>query len=219
MTNTNQCAAEPRTAWRTNVETTTLLAGLAERIPFVFFSTDLVFDGKTGNYEESAEVNPLGVYGETKAAAERAVLANPGHTVIRTSLNGGNSPSGDRAFNEQLRRAWQEGRVLPLFTDEIRCPIPATVTARAVWELIGQNQPGLYHVAGSERLSRWQMGRVLAARWPQLQPNITAMSLQDYAGPPRSPDTSMICAKAQRLLSFPLPGLTQWLAENPDEVF
>jgi dTDP-4-dehydrorhamnose reductase len=179
----------------------------------------LVFDGRTGNYDEAAPVNPLSVYAETKAAAELIIRANPKHTVIRTSLNGGASPTGDRGFNEQMRRAWQAGQTLRLFTDEFRCPIAAEVTARAVWELAARNEPGLYHVAGSERLSRWQIGRLLAARWPELNPGIEPASLKEYAGAPRAPDTSLNCAKAQKLLSFRLPGLTEWLSAHPDEAF
>jgi nucleoside-diphosphate-sugar epimerase len=60
-----------------NVEVTKLLAELAAEIQFVFFSTDLVFDGRKGNYVEADAVNPLHVYGETKAAAEEIVLKNP----------------------------------------------------------------------------------------------------------------------------------------------
>ena len=213
------CQKNPALARQLNVEVTALLAELAADIPFIFFSTDLVFDGRAGNYDESAAVNPLSVYAETKVAAEKVVLANLRHTVIRTSLNGGVSPTGDRGFNEQLRRAFADGQTLNLFTDEFRNPLPAVVTARAVWELAALNQPGLYHLAGSEKLSRWDMGRLIAARWPELQPKMEAGSLRDYHGAPRSPDTSLNCAKIQRLLSFPLPGLTDWLAARPTENF
>ena len=211
-----QCQANPGLARKLNVELTALLAELAAHLPLLFLSSDLVFDGKTGNYDESAPVNPLSLYAQTKAAAEQVVLANPRHTVIRTSLNGGTSPGGRRAFNEQLRCAWQAGQAPHLFTDEFRSPIPAAVTARALWELAALNKPGLYHVAGSERLSRWQIGQLLAARWPQLHPSIVPASLKQY---PRPPDTSLNSAKAQHLLSFPLPGLTRWLAEHPGDVF
>lgn len=219
MSKSPDCQANPELARKLNVECTALLAELAAEIPLVFFSTDLVFDGRKGDYVESDAVGPLSIYAETKVAAERIVLANPRHTVIRTSLNGGTSLTGDRGFNEQMRLAWQAGQSLKLFTDEFRCPIPAVVTARATWELVNQNQTGLFHVAGSERLSRWQSGQSLAARWTQLQPKIEAASLKDYSGAPRSPDTSLNCARAQTVLSFPLPGLTAWLAEHPKEVF
>jgi len=213
------CEANPALARKINVEVTVQLAELAADIPFFFLSSDLVFDGRTGNYDEGTPVHPLSVYGETKAAAEQVVLGNPKHTVLRLSLNGGTSPSGDRGFNEQMRRAWQAGQTLRLFTDEYRSPIHAEVTARAIWELAERGTSGLYHLCGSERLSRWEIGQLIASRWPQLQPRIQAGSLKEYQGAPRAPDTSLNCAKVQRLLSFPLPGLTEWLSAHPEEAF
>jgi dTDP-4-dehydrorhamnose reductase len=213
------CQADPTFARRVNVDTVRHLAGLSADRSFILFSTDLVFDGQRGGYVETDPVNPRSVYAETKAEAERIVLANPRQIVIRTSLNGGESPTGDRGFNEELKRAWAAGQVLRLFTDEFRCPIPASVTARAVWELVIAGATGLYHVAGAERLSRWQIGQLIAGRWPQLHPRIEPGRLRDYAGAPRSPDTSLDCGKAQRLLSFSLPGLSRWLAEHPEAVF
>lgn len=219
ISKTPACQADPALARQINVDATARLAELAADIPFVFFSTDLVFDGRAGNYDESAAPNPLNVYAETKVEAERLVLRNPAHTVVRTSLNGGVSPTGDRGFNEELRRAWTAGRLLSLFTDEFRCPLPAAITARAVWELLSLGQPGLYHLAGAERLSRWEIGQLLATRWPELRGQMTAESLQSHQGPPRAPDTSLNSARLQRLLSFPLPGLSAWLRANPLEPF
>lgn len=219
LSKSTACQENPALARKINVEVTARLAELAASIPLVLLSTDLVFDGRQGNYLESAHVNPLGVYGETKAAAEQIVLAHPRHLVIRTSLNGGISPTGDRGFNEEFRRAWQQGRALTLFTDEFRCPIPVVATARAIWELALQNRPGLFHVAGRERLSRWQIGQLLAERWPQLNPKLRPGSLRDYQGAPRSTDTSLNSAKAQKFLTFPLPGLGAWLKANPHEPF
>jgi dTDP-4-dehydrorhamnose reductase len=211
LANTPACEKNPALARKVNVEATEVLAELAKDIPFIFFSTDLVFDGLAGNYDETAAVNPLSAYARTKAEAERIVLANPRHTVIRTSLNFGKSPTGDRAFNEQMRSAVERGQVLNLFTDEFRCPIPAEMTARAVWELAAQDRPGLYHLAGSERLSRFQIGRLLADYWAPLPVNIEPGSIKDFRGLPRSPDTSLNCAKIQALLSFPLPKFSEYL--------
>ena len=219
ISRSTDCEADALRARQVNVDVTTRLAELAADIPFVFFSTDLVFDGRKGDYVETDAPNPLGVYAETKAAAEQAVMRNPRHTVVRTSLNGGISPTGDRGFNERIRAAWKAGRTLRLFTDEFRSPIAARLTARAVRELVARDQPGLYHIAGRERLSRWQIGQLLARRWSVLNPHIAASSLRDYSGAPRAPDTSLNCAKAQKLLSFPLPGLTEWLRAHPDEPF
>jgi dTDP-4-dehydrorhamnose reductase len=213
------CQNNPELARKLNVELTGLLVELATNASLVFFSTDLVFDGRKGNYDESAPINPLSVYAETKAEAERIVLANPRHIVIRTSLNGGVSPAGNRGFNEQLRQGWQRGETLNLFTDEFRNPIPAIVTAQAAWELALKKASGLFHVAGSEKLSRFALGQLIAARWPQLDPKMIASSLKEYRGAPRSPDTTLNCAKAQNHLSFPLPKLSEWLSARPAENF
>jgi dTDP-4-dehydrorhamnose reductase len=214
-----ECQAEPARAWTNNLTVTERLAELARDIPFLFFSTDLVFDGRLGRYPESAPLHPLSVYGETKAAAERVVLANPRHTVIRTSLNGGASPTGDRGFNEQLRLLWGRGEKCRLFMDEFRSPIPAPVTARAVWEIVAQEVCGIIHVAGAERLSRWQIGELVAARCPELNPRLEPASLKEYQGAPRPADTSLDTSKLQARLSFQLPGLSDWLRAHPDEVF
>jgi dTDP-4-dehydrorhamnose reductase len=213
------CEADPALARRVNIEATALLAELAQDIPIVFFSTDLVFDGAKGGYVETDAVNPLNLYAATKGEAEPLVLRHPRALVLRTSLNGGASPTGDRGFNEEMRRALAQGKELSLFTDEFRCPIAAVVTARAAWELALRGATGLLHLAGSERLSRWEIGRLLGERWPALPGRMTPGSLKDFKGPRRAPDTSLDCARAQALLTFPLPRFSQWLRENPAEPF
>ncbi len=213
------CESDPKLARLLNVDVPAMLTDLCRHSRLVFFSTDLVFNGMAGNYDETAPVSPLGVYAQSKVDAERIVLSAPQHLVIRTSLNGGTSPTGDRGFNEQMRRAWTEGKTLRLFEDEFRSPISAEVTASATWELALAGAKGVFHVAGAERLSRWKLGQLMAARWTQLNPLIERSSLSQYQGAPRAPDTSMNCEKAQRLLSFPLPGFSQWLAQQPPGTF
>src|SRR5262249_35554801 len=132
---------------------------------------------------------------------------------------GGTSHTSDRGFNEQLRNAWQTGQTLRLFIDEFRCPIHAEVTAQACWELLSLSRTGLYHVAGNELLSSWQIGQLVASRWPQLNPKIVATSFKEYQGAPRAPDTSLNCDKVQKLLPFAIPGLTDWLSAHPNEPF
>jgi dTDP-4-dehydrorhamnose reductase len=219
VSNIADAQKNPKLARRVNVEVTSLIADLAAEISFVFFSTDLVFDGRKGNYAEADAPNPLHLYGETKADAEQIVLKNPRHLVVRTSINGGISRAGNRGFNEQLRLSLRAGKPMKLFTDEFRSPIPAVETARAVWDLVNQNCAGVFHVAGAERLSRWQMGQLLVKRWLEIQARIEAGSVRDFPGPPRAPDTSLDVSKAQKVLSAPLPGLREWLGANPNEPF
>lgn len=211
MSRSPACEAHPQQASAINVEATRNLASLSLNIPLVFFSSDLVFDGEKGSYRETDPINPRGVYAETKAGAEQLILANPLHTVVRTSLNAGPSPDGTRGFDESMRRAWAAGKTLKLFTDEYRCPIPAAITAAAVWELVRAGATGLFHLAGSERLSRWQIGELIARSSPELNPLMEPVSRKDYQGPPRPADTSLDCSKIAGLLPFPLPRFSDWV--------
>jgi len=202
------CQADPAAARRLNVAAAAHLAALAADCGFIFFSSDLVFDGRKGGYVESDPPNPLHLYGETKAAAEEIILRNPRHIVLRVGLNSGVSLSGRHSFNEEMAAAWRAGKSVKLFIDEFRCPLPAAVTARAVWELARPGCAGLYHLAGSERLSRVEIGRVVAARHPELEARIEISSRREYQGPPRPADVSLQCGKVQALLSFPLPAFS-----------
>lgn len=212
------CEQDPAAAWKNNVEVTRNLAGLAAAIPFLFFSTDLVFDGKRGNYSETDPVHPISRYGETKVEAEQAVLANPRHGVIRTSLNFGFTAQGGRAFNEEWLMRWRQGECLTLFTDEFRSPLPVEATAQAVWELLGGGCCGLFHLAGREKLSRWEMGQKLGEIWPAYKTLMRPASLQDYTGPPRAADTSLNCTRISGLLQVPLPGFTEWIHQHAAEI-
>ena len=71
------CQANPAKARQLNVDVTANLAELAADIPLFFFSTDLVFDGRKGNYDETAAVNPLSVYAQTKVARGTTRLSQP----------------------------------------------------------------------------------------------------------------------------------------------
>lgn len=214
ISKTPACEENPALAREVNTNLTKRLSELAKDIPFIFLSSDLVFDGQKGNYSENDAPNPLSVYGETKVRAETFVLTNPGHIVIRTSLNAGRSPKG-RAFNEEINKAFAAGKTLNLFVDEFRCPIAAEVTARAIWDLVGVAPGGIYHLCGAERLSRFQIGELLAANHPELNPKIERGTLRDYEGAPRAPDTSMNCAKIQDELSFQLPKFSDWVRAQP----
>lgn len=215
------CDANPTLARQVNVESTRILCDIAGETPVWFLSTDLVFDGKAGAYPETAQVNPLTFYGRTKVDAERHVLAHPQNTVFRLSLNGGSSPTGDRGFNEEFRRSVESGTAMNLFVDEFRCPAAADMTANALWKLANlMDLPrGIFHLCGGERLSRFQIGKLLLQRWGKDDSILQSGSLRDYLGPPRSPDTSMTCGRLEALLGGSLPGLRAWLEENPAAPF
>jgi dTDP-4-dehydrorhamnose reductase len=214
LSRTKDCEQDPEKAARINVGATHLLSQLAKDTGFVFLSSGEVFDGSAGWYDESAEPNPINVYGRTKLEAERLVLQHSAHSVVRIVLTAGTSDNGDRSFVEEMSRAAKGGKDVTLYADEFRCPLPAGVIARALWELVQQGKPGLYHLAGSERLSRWEIGETLVPWFPELQGRLIRGTARNHRGGPRPPDLSLSCDKIQRVLSFRLPGLRSWLTQR-----
>jgi dTDP-4-dehydrorhamnose reductase len=212
LSRTRDCEQDPEHARRINVEVTAHLAQLAQGIPFIFLSSGEVFDGKSGWYNETDEPTPINIYGKTKLEAERVVLQNPRHTVVRIVLTAGTSQNGNRSFVEDMCRAATAGKDVTLYADEFRCPLPAGVIARAVWELVDRKQPGLYHLGGSERLSRWEIGETVLPWYPELTDRLVNGSARNHVGSLRPADLSLRCDKIQSLLSFRIPGFREWLA-------
>ena len=212
LSRTKACEQDPEQARRINAEVTAHLAQLSQAIPFIFLSSGEVFDGSTGWYGETDEPNPINVYGQTKLEAEQAVLQNPRHTVVRIVLTAGTSETGDRSFVEDMYRTAKAGKDVTLYADEFRCPLPAGVIARVIWELVDREQPGLYHLGGSDRLSRWEIGETLLPWCPELKGHLMKGSARNHVGSPRLADLSLRCDKIQSLLSFRIPGFREWLA-------
>jgi len=211
LSRTKDCEHQPELAHRINVEATAQLARLSKDIPFIFLSSGEVFDGRQSWYREDDAPSPINFYGKTKLEAERLVLENPRHTVLRIVLTAGASLHGDRSFVEDMCRMAQSGKSMTLYADEFRCPLPAGVIARAVWEVAGQAVSGLYHLGGQERLSRWDIGQALLPWYPELQGRLVEGSARSHAGAPRPADLSLNCEKIETVLSFPIPGFRSWL--------
>ena len=179
------CEADPARAQRLNAEVPGELAALCAAagqrpdgspvVRLVQVSTDQVFDGSHGAWNEQDAPAPLHVYGRSKLAGERAVhAACPGALVVRLALLTGPAPPGRRSSSGALREAWARGESVRLFTDEVRTPLAVADAARALAELLtadeawvpagGGARPALpagriVHLGGDERLTRFELGR------------------------------------------------------------
>jgi dTDP-4-dehydrorhamnose reductase len=147
-----------------NLEATREIAlwAAASGAKMVFASTDLVFDGKTGNYREEDMPAPLSVYGRTKLDAEEAVLgACPGAAVIRGSLFFGFGGPVGRTFLSDLVDRLSKGERMRLFVDQKRNPVLLEDLAAAMVKAVECDLAGLYHVAGDEAVTRYEFGRLV----------------------------------------------------------
>lgn len=160
------CERDPARALAANRDQPLALARAARDrgARFVYFSTDYVFDGQAGPYDETGPSRPLSAYGRSKQEAESALARELAHAalVLRTSWVYGPERQG-KNFAYQLVRALREGRSLTCPHDMLSSPSYGPDVARAAVALVERGNGGLLNVAGPEVMSRLDFARGLAS--------------------------------------------------------
>ena len=109
----------------------------------VYFSSDYIFDGNNGPYQESCTANPVNIYGRSKYEGEKLVLgACPEALIIRTTVVYGPEDQG-KNFVYQLVNALQEGREFFCADDQVGTPTYNRDLVRMVLALVGANATGI----------------------------------------------------------------------------
>jgi len=164
VTSPDDCEKDPEFARRVNEEAVRLLArSLPEHTLLVYISTDLVFDGRKGNYREEDEPNPVNFYGETKLRAEEAARLRPNSVVLRVAKLYSTESPFSSSFESWMRDRFEQGVEIPLFKDQYRTPLFVGDLARALDRLhTSQPRSDLYHLGGPERVSRLEFGLVFS---------------------------------------------------------
>jgi dTDP-4-dehydrorhamnose reductase len=139
------------------------LAAIRHALRFMTFSSDLVFDGTQDRpYIESDKVAPLGVYGRSKADAERRVLdSDPQALVIRTSAFFG--PWDEHNFVTQALAALDAGRPFAAASDQVVSPTYVPDLVNACLDLLIDRECGLWHLTNGAALSWADLARRAAA--------------------------------------------------------
>lgn len=160
LADANVCEKKPDEARLINVGGAENVARACKRsgdVYLVHFSTDLVFDGAGGPYNEDDPINPVNVYGATKAESESVVMSsNENSAILRTAIvyqtGSGKRPN----FFEFLIHQARSGHGAKIFTDEFRSFLYADDSASAAASLISAGLTGVFHAGGKERLSRYE---------------------------------------------------------------
>ena len=165
ITKLTSVEADAKLAEKINVALPRLLAQLSTHLGarLLHVSTDMVFDGQSEQPYRSTDMPaPTNLYGQTKLMAEREVLEHNTEdpVVLRIPILMGNSPSGQRSLHEKLIAAIHAGKKPKLYCDEIRQPCSASNVAEVLLELTERRDlHGLFHWAGSETISRFEIGQ------------------------------------------------------------
>lgn len=194
MARVDQCFRNPDRSRRINTDAAQFIAELAadSGTRLVHVSTDLVFDGERGDYQEADLPMPLSTYGRTKAAAEPLVLAHPRTAVARLSLLFGRGPVNRPTFFDRMLESIGGGPAVSLFTDEWRTPLAVSAAANALIDLARSDATGVLHIGGPERMSRAEMGRQLADKLHASRSVFREVVRADAPAPePRPRDTSL----------------------------
>ena len=204
----------PTKSKKINVDGAYRLASIASHIGarFIHISTDMVFDGSDAPYRSTDIPNPLSEYGRQKLEAEKKVLSvsDENIVVLRVTLINGNSPLGNRSQHEKILRGLATGNKLTFFDDEIRQPCSADNVSDVVVELIERSRlNGLFHWAGSEEISRYNLAVKILDFFGINKKNIARGSIND--------ESQHISARPKHL-SFLLDPLSTKLNVSPSSI-
>lgn len=225
MTYVDGCETEPELAWRINARGPGVLAAYSHRrgLPFVYFSTEYVFDGSDRNpgpYTEGSTPSPISVYGKTKLEGERLVLAaHPQALIVRTTVVYGPDPGG-KNYVYSLLRALSSGLEMAVPEDQISTPTYSRDLANATIGLVNARASGIFHVCGPERLGRLEFARIVAAKFdldPRLLKGVSTATLSQKA--PRPLSAGLAIDKLNRLFpTFRMRTVAESLVDCASEI-
>ena len=194
FTNVDLCESERDRAFMINGEAPGVVAEICREkgAKLIHFSTDYVFDGeKRAPYTEDDEAKPISVYGESKLAGERNVLAaDDGHLVVRVSWVFG--PDRPSFIDGMIKRA-QENEKIDAIADKISTPTYTHDIAKMLPRFFDNVEGGILHFANAGKCS-WQE----YAQW--------ALDCCDKAG---------LSLKAKTVGACRLKDMAAWVARRP----
>lgn len=204
----DKAESEQDKAYATNAAGVGYLAEAARDISarFIHFSTDFVFDGrKSSPYQPQDPINPLSVYGKSKAEGERLILETypAGSIIIRTSWV--YSSTGNN-FVKTMLRLMRERDELRVVMDQTGSPTWSQNLARTVWVMVMNNAPaGIYHWSDSGTASWYDFAVAIYEEARSIgllekKVKITPIPTSQYPTPATRPAFSVMDTSATREL-------------------
>jgi dTDP-4-dehydrorhamnose reductase len=214
-TNVDRCEIEREHAWKTNAEGTRNIALTCSKVgaKLVYISTDYVFDGEKGNYEEQDKPNPVNYYGLTKFEGENQVTHFcKNHVILRTSVLYGWHP-WKQNFATWVINSLKQNKELTVVEDHYNTPTLADNLAEMALEAVQKDLQGLYHASGSERISRYEFAKQIAKEFNLNQSLIKPIKMSQLTAwiAKRPRDSSLNTDKIQKQLKTKPLNITEGL--------
>ena len=205
-TNVDKSETERELAWKINVKGVEYLAEAARVIDahLVHISTDYIFDGKNGPYNETAKPNPIGYYGRTKLASENALkISGINYTVLRTNVLYGIAKNSRPDFVKWVVNTLRDGKQIKIVTDQINNPTFIDDLVQAINKAIEFRRYGIFNIGGSEFLSRYDFTLRIAEYFNLDSSLILPIKTSELNQAARRPlKSGLLTIKAQSELGF-----------------
>lgn len=201
------CEHHREEAWAVNVVATRgLLEACREFDPlFVFTSTIYVFDGRNPPYDEEADPNPLSYYARTKVEAEELVLQLSRRPVILRPMTmyGWHHPRQRSNCVTWLLRKLTHGEAVKVVNDLFNNHLWVGDASQAVLAVIRRQACGVFHLGGSETLSRYELSLKVADIFGFDQGMISPVTSDYFPSlAPRPRDTTCTIDKLRKVLGI-----------------
>jgi len=215
MTGVDQCETERENCWKINVSATADLIKTAEKInsKFIFISSDYIFDGKNGPYNEESLPNPINYYGRSKLAAENLLRGSKlDWTIVRTIVLYGVGINVRASFVTWLLKELREHRPVRIVHDQWGNTTIADDLATGIDRIITLKREGIYNIADHGYMTRYEFALMIAERFNLDRGLITPVSSSAFKQPAMRPLRSGLDAsKAERELFLTVISLTDAL--------
>jgi dTDP-4-dehydrorhamnose reductase len=210
MTDVDACERDPELAWRVNVGGSEQVARACRAVGarLAAVSTDYVFDGESGPYDEDAVPNPRGVYARTKRVGEEAALLLVRDcAVARVAVVYSGREGAKSTFATQVVERLGRGEPVKAFLDQLVSPTLARNGAEMVAELLLETSyRGVLHTSGATVLDRVDFARRVARRFALAGEIVPVRTADVRLEAPRPLRGGLVVARAEALLrTKPLP--------------
>lgn len=200
------CETEKEFTRRCNVEGTLELARqlYEEGLKPIFFSSDYVFDGRSGAYCDDSPTNPLNEYGLQKAEVEERLsqLCHGNFLVIRLAKVFG-IHRGDRTILDEMAAHLAQGKAIRAASDQLFCPTLIDDAIRAILLLQRAEATGIFNVCTPEVWSRYNLATRVADALEAKQQLVQKISLDDLGEIFQRPKrTDMLCKRLAQVIEI-----------------
>jgi dTDP-4-dehydrorhamnose reductase len=214
-TDVDGAESERELCWNVNVSGVENVVYVARkcRAKVVHISTDYIFDGKDGPYDEEAVPNPLGFYGRSKLAGENVLKISPvPYAIARTMVLYGTGKNLRPNFVTWLIEQLQDGNRVNVVNDQFGNTTLVDELAAGIWSIVRKRKLGVFHIAGSEIVDRFTFAEKIAHVFDLEALLINPISTEDLSqAAPRPMISGLKVDKAVKELGLKLSNVEEGL--------